>query len=103
MPNPPLADSPQKVIGRHKEGVLLENSVDDDDRVRAHNIDDHVRSEPGEVVRADNRILVTTERPVELGLIFRQIVETQSISKSPVHAATQLEPLPFAEIKDFLN
>src|SRR5262245_29620659 len=48
----------QKLLRGHEERVLVEDAADDEHRMGAHDINDNPSAKPGEVVGADDRVMV---------------------------------------------
>ena len=49
---------PQELIGRNKEGVLLEDAANDDHWVGPHNINDDIPAKLGEIIYSYDRIFI---------------------------------------------
>jgi len=78
-----LAQLSQELVRRYEERVLLEDSADDDHGVGAHDLDNDVTTEPGEIVRANDRVL--EGREVRARLVFEQGVHTRPVFEGPFH------------------
>src|SRR5258707_15078026 len=77
----------QELPWRHKERIVLENAADDDQRMRAHDVNHSVSAEFRKGVGADDRIVVATPHVVDLRFKLNQIVDVRLTVRYPVHAS----------------
>ena len=77
----------QELPRRHEERIVLENAADDDQRMRAHDVNHSVSSKFGKMVGADDCIIVATPHIVDLGFELDQVVDVRLTVRHPVHAA----------------
>jgi hypothetical protein len=77
----------QELSRWYEERIVLENAADDDQRMRAHDVNHSVSAEFRKVVGADNRIIVATPHIIDSGLKLNQIVDVRLTVRHPVHAA----------------
>jgi len=66
----PLSQLPQEFVRRNEEGVLLEDSADDDHRVGPHDVDDDLPAKLGEIVDSYDRVLVPGQNIVQSRLVL---------------------------------
>ena len=77
----------QELPRRHEERIVLENAADDDQRMRAHDINHSISAEFRKVVGADDRIFVATPHIIDPRFKLNQIVDVRLTVRHPVHAA----------------
>ena len=77
----------QELPRRHEERIVLENAADDDQRMRAHDVNHSVSAEFRKVVGADDRIIVATPHIIDPRFKLNQIVNVRLTVRHPVHAA----------------
>ena len=77
----------QELPRRHEERIVLENTADDDQRMRAQDVNHCVSAEFRKAVGADNRIIVATPHIIDPGFKLNQIVDVRLTVRHPVHAA----------------
>src|SRR6476620_11774491 len=77
----------QELPRRHEERIVLENAADDDQRMRAHDVNHSVSAECRKVVGAYDRIIVTTPHIIDPGFKLNQSVDVRLTVMYPVHAA----------------
>src|SRR5882724_8983230 len=77
----------QELPRRHEERVVLENAADDDQWMRAHDVNHSVSAELRKAVGADDRIIVATPHIIDPGFKLNQIVDVGLTVRHPVHAA----------------
>ncbi len=77
----------QELPRRHEERVVLENPADDDQRMRAHDVNHSVSAEFRKMIRTDDRIIVAAPHIVDPGFKLNQIVDVRLTVRHPVHAA----------------
>ena len=77
----------QELAWRHKERIVLENATDDDQRMRAHDVNHSVSAEFRKMIRTDDRIIVAAPHIVDPGFKLNQIVDMRLTVRCPVHAA----------------
>jgi hypothetical protein len=77
----------QKPLWWDKERILLQNSADDDNRMRSHDVDHGIAAELGQMVSADDRVVVTAPNVVDAGFELNQVIEVGTAFRRPVHAA----------------
>lgn len=77
----------QELPRRHEEGIVLENTADDDQRMRAHDVNHSVSAEFRKAVGADDRIIVATPHIIDPRFKLNQIVDVRLTVRHPVHAA----------------
>src|SRR4029077_17197289 len=77
----------QELPWRHEERIVLENAADDDQRMRAHDVNHSVSAEFRKMVRTDDRIIVTTPHFIDPRFKLNQIVDVRLTVRHPVHAA----------------
>jgi hypothetical protein len=75
----------KKFLRRHKEGILLKNAADDDHRMCPHDIHYDVTAELGEIVDADDGVVVTAPDVVDPRFELDQIMNAARISAGPFH------------------
>ena len=71
----------------HEERIVLKNAADDDQRMRAHDINHGFATEFRKVISADDRIMVATPHIIDPGFKLNQIVDMRLTVRCPVHAA----------------
>src|SRR5882672_4965187 len=77
----------QELPRRHEERFVLENAADDDQRMRAHDINHSISAEFRKVVGADDRIIVATPHIIDPRFKLNQVVDVRLTVRYPVHAA----------------
>jgi hypothetical protein len=77
----------QELPRRYEERIVLENAADDDQRMRAHDINHSVPVEFRKAVGADDRIIVATPHIIDPRFKLNQIVDVRLTVRHPVHAA----------------
>jgi hypothetical protein len=77
----------QEFPRRDEERIVLENAADDDQRMRAHDVNHSISAECRKVVSADDRIIVAAPHIIDPGFKLNQIVDVRLIVICPVHAA----------------
>jgi hypothetical protein len=77
----------QELLRGYEERIVLENAADDDQRVRAHDINHRVSAESRKMVRADDRIIVAAPHIIDPRFKLNQIVDVRLTVRQPVHAA----------------
>src|SRR5258708_9765523 len=77
----------QELPRRYEERIVLENAADDDQRMRAHDINHSVPVEFRKAVGADHRIIVATPHIIDPRFKLNQIVDVRLTVGHPVHAA----------------
>ena len=76
----------QELPRRNEERIVLENAADDDQRMRAHDVNHRVSAEFRKVVGADDRIIVATPYIIDPRFKLNQIVDMRLTVRHPVHA-----------------
>ncbi len=84
-----MAQLPQELIGGNKEGVLLENSPNDDHRMGAHNVNDDTPAKLGEVVGSYDGVSIPGQNIVQPCLVLHEIINTGSVFQGPFHMGNQ--------------
>ncbi len=74
-----FAQLPQELIGRNKEGVLLEHAANDDHRMGPHNVHHDLPAKLGEIVRSYDRVWIPGQKIVQPRLVFYQVIHTWSV------------------------
>src|SRR5262249_9508342 len=72
----------QKFVGRHKERVLLEDSTNDNQRMRSHDIHNELAAKLGEIVSTYDRVdgsLLTNPYSVCPRFVLEQIIHPRYI------------------------
>src|ERR1700722_8235901 len=87
LPCPPCAYFMQELPRRHEERIVLENAADDNQRMRAHDVNHSVSAEFRKAVAADDRIIVATPDIIDLRFKLNQIVNVRLTVRHPVHTA----------------
>jgi hypothetical protein len=75
----------EKLLRRHKEGILLKNAADDDHGMCPHDIHHDVTTELGEIVDADDGVVVTAPDVIDPRFELDQIVNAIRMPASPFH------------------
>src|SRR5215467_2701099 len=86
LPGSPFAKLRQKLRGRHKEGIVLEDAANNHHRVCPKDVNHVVSTEFPEIVGADDRVLVTVPHFVDTRFELHNIVNVRSVFHRPVHA-----------------
>src|SRR5216683_2629792 len=77
----------QELPRRHEERIVLENAADDDQRMRAQDVNHCVSAEFRKAVGADDCIIVATPHIIDPRFKLNQIVDVRLTVRHPVHAA----------------
>jgi len=77
----------QELPRRDEERIVLKNAANDDQRMRAHDVNHSVSAEFRKVVGADDRIVMATPHIVDPRFKLNQIVDVRLTVRHPVHAA----------------
>ena len=77
----------QELPRRQEERIVLQNAADDDQRMRAHDVNHSVSAEFRKAVGADDRIIVATPHIIDPRFKLNQIVDVRLTVRHPVHAA----------------
>src|SRR5579864_2603780 len=77
----------QELSRRHEERIVLENAADDDQRMRAHDVNHSASAEFRKVVCADDRIIMATPHIIDPRFILNQIVDVRLAVRHPIHVA----------------
>jgi hypothetical protein len=77
----------QELPWRQEERIVLENAADDDQRMRAHDVNHSVSAEFRKMIRTDDRIIVAAPHIVDPRFKLNQIVDVRLTVRHPVHAA----------------
>src|SRR5579871_6828923 len=85
---PPLSKFQQKLLRRHEERILLQDTANDDERMRPHDVNHRVASKLSQMISADDRVVMTAPHVVDTRLKLNHVVDPGSIFHRPVHAAT---------------
>ena len=101
-----MAQLPQELIGRNKEGVLLEDAADDDHRVGPHNVHNDIPAKLGEIVYSYDRVFIPGQQIVQPRLVLHQVINPRPIFQGPFHVgnqASQREALLSATFQHLLD
>ncbi len=82
----PTANFSEELLGWHKERVPLKQASDDDHGVSAHDVYHGVAAKFGQMVGADNDVVVATPYLVHAGFELDEVVDIGLIFGSPIHA-----------------
>src|SRR4029077_12359651 len=77
----------QELPRRHEERIVLENAADDDQRMRAHDVNHSVAAEFRKMVSADDRIIVATPHIIDPRFKLNHIIDVRLTVRHSVHAA----------------
>src|SRR5579864_2482518 len=77
----------QELSRRHEERIVLKNAANDDQGMRAHDINHRVSAEFRKAVGADHRVVVATPHIIDSRFKLNQIVDVRLTVRHPVHAA----------------
>src|SRR5258708_38908105 len=77
----------QELPRRYEERIVLENAADDDQRMRAHDINHSVPVEFRKAVGADDRIIVATPHIIDPRFNLNHMVDMRPTVLHPRHAA----------------
>src|ERR1700722_20784705 len=83
--NSPRAKLRQELLRRHVERILLQHAADDDHRMGAHHIYHGISAKFGEIVYADDRVVVATPHIVHARFKLNQVVDERSAFSRPIH------------------
>src|SRR6185503_11644082 len=75
----------KQLVGRDEEWILLQHSAHYDHGMGPHDVHGHSRTESGEVIRTDDRIVVLGEHVVDPGLVLEQILDAHFVEERPFH------------------
>src|SRR6266481_9901262 len=94
LPSSPFAKFTQKLLRWYKEWILLEDAADDDQRMRAHDVNYSVSAEFRKAVGADDRIIVATPHIIDPRFKLNQIVDVRLTVRHPVRQTMRLRGNP---------
>jgi hypothetical protein len=75
------AQPPQELIRRHEEGVLLQDTADDDHRMGPHGVHDDIPAKLGKIERSDDRVWLARQNVVQSCLVLHQVIDTRIVRK----------------------
>ena len=91
------AEFAQQLVRQHEERVLVEKPADDDQRMGAEDIHHDAGAEFGEVVRADDQVVVSGQEVIDPDFILHQILHPREFSQHhSMLAHTRACPKPSA-------
>ncbi len=83
----PLSKFGQKPLRGYEERILVQDSADDHEWMRPHDVDDSVPGKPAQMICANDGIVVTPPDIVDAGLEFDQVFEVLVTVRRPIHPA----------------
>src|SRR3954469_9339733 len=79
------AEFAQQLVRGHEERVLVEKPADDDQRMGAEDIHHDAGADLGEVVRADDQVVVLGEDVIHTGLKLHEVLHPRAVLQRPLH------------------
>src|SRR5215472_7064842 len=87
LPGSPFAKLRQKLLGRYKEGIVLEDATDNHHRMCAKDVNHGISTEFPKNIGTDDRVLVAVPHFVHTRFELHNIINVRAAFHCPVHAA----------------